>query len=223
MQACMQDGCMSNERMQPDAERAYDFVKEKIIDGSFEPSQMLSEASLATEMGISRTPMHEAFLRLEVEGFLQLYPRRGALIVPISPQEIREVYEARLLVDRHCAEKICAMSDAERADIADQLDATIAEQDTALDGADLRAYAQLDARFHQIIMDGGANSLLAGLGHQLRERQQRFTATAIGRNVARARPFVDQHRTLADALRTGDLDAYLSTLDTHLTNSRNQL
>ncbi|MDU4728454.1 GntR family transcriptional regulator [Corynebacterium kefirresidentii] len=214
---------MSNDRMQPAAERAYDFVKEKIIDGSFEPSQMLSEASLATEMGISRTPMHEAFLRLEVEGFLQLYPRRGALIVPISPQEIREVYEARLLVDRHCAEKICAMSDAERADIADQLDATIAEQDTALDGADLRAYAQLDARFHQIIMDGGANSLLAGLGHQLRERQQRFTATAIGRNVARARTFVDQHRTLADALRTGDLAAYLSTLDTHLTNSRNQL
>ena len=193
---------MSNERMQPAAERAYDFVKEKIIDGSFEPSQMLSEASLATEMGISRTPMHEAFLRLEVEGFLQLFPSRGALIVPISPQEIREVYEARLLVDRHCAEKICAMSDAERADIADQLDATITEQDTALDGADLRAYAQLDARFHQIIMDGGANSLLAGLGHQLRERQQRFTATAIGRNVARARTFVDQHRTLADALRT---------------------
>ena len=59
----MQDGCMSNERMQPAAERAYDFVKEKIIDGSFEPSQMLSEASLATEMGISRTPMHEDFLR----------------------------------------------------------------------------------------------------------------------------------------------------------------
>lgn len=219
----MQDGCMSNERMQPAAERAYDFVKDKIIDGSFEPSQMLSEASLATEMGISRTPMHEAFLRLEVEGFLQLYPRRGALIVPISPQEIREVYEARLLVDSHCAEKICAMSDAERADIADQLDATIAEQDTALDGADLHAYTHLDARFHQIIMDGGANSLLAGLGHQLRERQQRFTATAIGRNVARARTFVDQHRTLADALRTGDLDAYLSALDTHLTNSRNQL
>ena len=45
----------------------------------------------------------------------------------------------------------------------------------------------------------------------------------IDRNVARARTFVDQHRTLADALRTGDLVAYLSALDTHLTNSRNQL
>ena len=214
---------MSNERMQPAAERAYDFVKEKIIDGSFEPSQMLSEASLATEMGISRTPMHEAFLRLEVQGFLQLYPRRGALIVPISPQEIREVYEARLLVDRHCAEKICAMSDAERADIADQLDATIAEQDTALDGADLHAYTHLDARFHQIIMDGGANSLLAGLGHQLRERQQRFTATAIGRSVEKARAFVAQHAVLADALRTGDIDSYLTELHSHLNSSRKQL
>ena len=62
----MQDGCMSNERMQPAAERAYDFVKEKIIDGSFEPSQMLSEASLATEMGISRTPMHEALSLIHI-------------------------------------------------------------------------------------------------------------------------------------------------------------
>ena len=72
-------------------------------------------------------------------------------------------------------------------------------------------------------MDSAGNSLLANVGYQLRERQQRFTATAIGRNVARARAFVDQHRVLADALRTGDLDAYLSALDTHLTNSRNQL
>ncbi|MDU6086358.1 MAG: PTS transporter subunit EIIC [Klebsiella pneumoniae] len=81
--------------------------------------------------------------------------------MPISPQEIREVYEARLLVDRHCAEKICAMPDAERADIADQLDATIAEQDTALDGADLHAYTHLDARFHQIIMDSISTPLAA--------------------------------------------------------------
>ena len=209
--------------MQPAAERVYELVKERIIDGTIDSTQMLSEAALAAEVGVSRTPAHEAFLRLELEGFLQLYPKRGALVVPISPQEIREVSEARLLVDAHSAEKICELGEAERGGIAKRLQENIAAQDAALDAEDLREYTRLDAQFHQIIMDSAGNSLLANVGYQLRERQQRFTATAIGRNVARARTFVDQHRTLADALRTGDLDAYLSTLDTHLTNSRNQL
>lgn len=209
--------------MQPAAERAYHIVKERIIDGTIGQSQMLSEAALAAEIGVSRTPVHEAFLRLEVEGFLQLYPRRGALVIPISPREIREVYEARELIDSHCAETICRMADTERDLIADRLDESIAAQEAALDKEDLRAYTHLDAQFHQIIMDGGGNSVLADVGHQLRERQQRFTATAIGRNVERARMFVDQHRALADALRAGNLATYLTALSTHLSNSKDQL
>ena len=73
--------------MQPAAERVYELVKERIIDGTIDSSQMLSEAALAAEVGVSRTPAHEAFLRLELEGFLQLYPKRGALVVPISPKK----------------------------------------------------------------------------------------------------------------------------------------
>ncbi|WP_284853325.1 GntR family transcriptional regulator [Corynebacterium sp. MSK072] len=214
---------MSDTSMQPAAERVYELVKERIIDGTIDSSQMLSEAALAAEVGVSRTPAHEAFLRLELEGFLQLYPKRGALVVPISPQEIREVYEARLLVDAHSAEKICELGEEERGGIAKRLHENIAAQDAALDAEDLREYTRLDAQFHQIIMDSAGNSLLANVGHQLRERQQRFTATAIGRNVARARAFVDQHRTLADALRTANLPDYLSALRSHLKNSKDQL
>ena len=218
----MQDECMPNAST-PAAERAYEWVKRAIIEGDIAESEMLSEAVIASELGMSRTPMREAFLRLEVEGFLKLYPKRGALVVPISPREIREVYEARLLVDAHSARHICALPAAERAVIADCLDATIAEQDAALNAGDMRTYTHLDARFHQTIMDNGGNSLLAHLGHTLRERQQRFTATAIGRNVERARGFVAQHRLLAEALRHGNYSTYLTELEDHLTTSRNQL
>ncbi|MFS0216582.1 GntR family transcriptional regulator [Corynebacterium striatum] len=218
----MQDECMQNVST-PAAERAYEYVKRAIIDGDIDDSEMLSEAAIAGELGMSRTPMREAFLRLEVEGFLKLYPKRGALVVPISPREIREVYEARMLVDEHSARHICGLDDTERTVIADCLDATIEEQSAALDAEDLRTYTRLDARFHQTIMDNGGNSLLASLGHSLRERQQRFTATVIGRNVERARAFVAQHRLLADALRAGDIDTYLTELDDHLTTSRKQL
>lgn len=82
---CIQVVCMSDTSMQPAAERVYELVKERIIDGTIDSSRMLSEAALAAEVGVSRTPAHEAFLRLELEGFLQLYPKRGALVVPISP------------------------------------------------------------------------------------------------------------------------------------------
>ena len=70
----------------PAAERAYDHLKRRIIDDDIDDSEMLSEAALAAELGMSRTPVREAFLRLEVEGFLKLYPKRGALVVPISPR-----------------------------------------------------------------------------------------------------------------------------------------
>lgn len=207
----------------PAAERAYDYLKRRIIEDAVDESEMLSEAALAAELGMSRTPVREAFLRLEVEGFLKLYPKRGALVVPISPRDIREVYEARMLVDENSARHICTLSDEERGHIADVLDATIKEQHAALDADDLRAYTLLDAKFHQTIMDNGGNRLLANLGHTLRERQQRFTATAIGRSVERARGFVTQHSLLADALRTGDLETYLSELESHLNSSRKQL
>ncbi|OFR64207.1 GntR family transcriptional regulator [Corynebacterium sp. HMSC078H07] len=207
----------------PAAERAYEHLKRRIIDDEVGDSEMLSEAALASELGMSRTPVREAFLRLEVEGFLKLYPKRGALVVPISPREIREVYEARMLVDEHSARHICSLPAEERGLIADVLDATIAEQHAALDKDDLRAYARLDAKFHQTIMDNGGNRLLANLGHTLRERQQRFTATAVGRSVERARTFVAQHALLADALRAGHLDTYLTELESHLNSSRKQL
>lgn len=207
----------------PAAERAYAYLKERIIDGTVPGSTMLSEGEVAQELGCSRTPVREAFLRLEVEGFLQLYPKRGALVVPLTARDIREVYEARELVDRFSAEHICGLSDSERHVIGSVLEAIIAEQDEALAAEDLAEYTRLDAKFHQTIMDNGGNRFLSQLGHSLREQQQRFTATAVGRSPARARRFVDGHRQLTRALIDGDFEAYSRALSEHLTNSRNQL
>ncbi|WP_293768746.1 GntR family transcriptional regulator [uncultured Corynebacterium sp.] len=207
----------------PAAERAYAHVKARIISGEFPDTTMLSEGEVAEALGLSRTPIHEAFLRLEVEGFLKLYPKRGALVVPINQEDIREVYEARELVESHCAAQICAMPQRHREDVAALLEGIIVKQRAALDHHNLAGYTELDAVFHQTVMDHGGNSLLAQMGHLLRERQQRFTATAIGRNVERAYEFVDGHTQLAVALAAGDADAYATILTDHLNHSRNQL
>lgn len=207
----------------PAAERAYEHVKEQILSTHLTGGAMISEGEVAQELGMSRTPVREAFLRLEVEGFLQLFPKRGAQVVPMSTQDIREVYEARLLIDAHAAAHICNLPQPAREGLWEILDGLVAKQHAALDRGELREYTLLDAEFHQTIMDHGGNTILAHLGQGLRDRQQRFTAAAIGRNVETARRFVEGHARLAAALRDGDLKQYTDEIHTHLNQSRSQL
>ena len=81
------------------SDRAYDWTRSKILDGSFSGGSMISESDVSEPLGISRTPVREAFLRLEHDGTLKVYPKRGALIVPITAKDMRDVLEARLLVE----------------------------------------------------------------------------------------------------------------------------
>jgi DNA-binding transcriptional regulator YhcF (GntR family) len=88
------------------AERAYLFAKERILDGRYTGGELISEGDVAAGVGVSRTPVREAFLRLETEGLLRLYPKRGALVVPVSSAEVESVMETRLLVEQFAIEKV---------------------------------------------------------------------------------------------------------------------
>src|SRR4051794_14668143 len=94
----------------PAAERVYSHVKQAVLDRSFEGGSLLTEGELAEAVGVSRTPVREALLRLEAEGLLRLYPKKGALVLPVSAQEITDVVETRLLVEEHAVRR-CAGQD----------------------------------------------------------------------------------------------------------------
>ena len=87
------------------AQRAYAYVKQRLLDGRFPGGMLLSENALAQELEISRTPIRQAFGQLEAEGLVELYPRRGALVVPISASEADDVREARELIEPFCARR----------------------------------------------------------------------------------------------------------------------
>src|SRR5258707_4881136 len=99
----MQDGCMTAA-----ADRAYDWTKERLLDGTFPGGELLSEGQVADALLISRTPVREAFLRLQAESFLKLYPKRGALGVPVTLAEARALGEARLMMERSALETVAA-------------------------------------------------------------------------------------------------------------------
>mgnify|MGYP001027199435 FL=1 len=67
-------------------QRAYQTTKDQILSGVVRGGQLLSEVEVAASLGVSRTPVHEAFLRLAAEDLLELLPRRGAVVVPVPPR-----------------------------------------------------------------------------------------------------------------------------------------
>src|SRR3954471_5854579 len=126
------------------AARVYAHVKERLLDGSLPGGgppvegplldasspggPRLSETELSQQLGLSRTPVRQAFVQLEAEGLLELYPKRGALVVPVAASEIEDVFEARLLVEEHCARRAATAGGAALAQLAEE----IAEQERAI-------------------------------------------------------------------------------------------
>ena len=197
------------------AEAVYRHVKDRVLTGELEGGRMVSEGEVSTTLGVSRTPVREAFLRLEVEGWLRLFPKRGALVVPVAPHEIDEVLDARALLETHAAADVVSRPD-DLAVLVDALDAVIARQQTSHEAGDLPGYTEADAEFHRLVADAGRNSLLADFYRTLRERQQRMTADSVRGRSAAARTVVDEHRELRDHIAAGDVDAFGRALVAHL-------
>src|SRR4051812_16538780 len=109
------------------ADRAYEHVRSRLLSGDYLGGELLTEGEIATDLGISRTPVREAFLRLQAEGFLRLYPKRGALVVPVRPGEGRHAMEARLLLERHALDVVAARGP----DALRELGETLAEEPAA--------------------------------------------------------------------------------------------
>jgi DNA-binding GntR family transcriptional regulator len=193
------------------AQLAYDYVKARLLDGRFAGGTLLSENELAQRLGMSRTPVRQAFVHLEAEGLIELYPRRGGLVVPISPSEADDVLEARLLVEPHCARRAATAG----APLAAELEQAIADQKAAL-AAGGAGFVTADRRFHRAIVAAAGNPLLTRQYDSLRDRHQRIAAATVASDPGRVERFIAEHSKIAVALRRGDADAAAELMAAHL-------
>ena len=197
------------------AERAYEYVKERLLDGRLAGGTLLSENEIAQRLGVSRTPVRQAFVQLEAEQLLELYPKRGALVVPISQSEAEDILEARLLLEEHCARRAASASPGARELLAAELAEAIAEQE-ATPEAGGKGFARADRRFHRAIVAAAGNVLLVRQYDGLRDRHQRLAAAAIAEDPTRIERFIADHRELAAAVGRGDADGAAAVTRAHL-------
>ncbi|MBM9505867.1 GntR family transcriptional regulator [Actinacidiphila acididurans] len=197
----------------PAAERVYSHVKSGVLDRRYEGGTLLTEGDLADAVGVSRTPVREALLRLEAEGLLKLYPKKGALVLPVSAQEIADVVETRLLVERHAVAKVVG---AVPAGLIARLEDSLAEQRELAASGDLAAFAAADRGFHAEIVRAAGNRILAHLYDQLRDRQLRMGVATMHAEPSRVALTVAEHTEILDALRAGAAEEAESVVEQHI-------
>lgn len=197
------------------SDQVYAHVRERILDGSIRAGELITEGQFVEATGLSRTPVREAFLRLEAEGWLKLYPKRGALVVPVQPEEKEQVLEARQLIETHAMTAISAVPDA--AERLSQRLREITEQTReAMTAGDIAAFTSLDAEFHLVLVGSSGNDILSDIYRGLRDRLLRMTTRSVWHDKTRMEAIVKEHGDLAEIVARRDVGAFSAALMEHM-------
>ncbi|MCU1444421.1 GntR family transcriptional regulator [Cryobacterium sp.] len=196
-------------------ERAYVHVADAIISGDLAASALITEGDVAQTLGLSRTPVREAFLSLESAGLLRLFPKKGAVVTAIDDLETAELLQVRALLETKAVQVLGERPQRlESVDV--ELRALIQAQADAASAGDLLAYARADHRFHSRIVDESGNRVIDDIYARLGPRLERLVHRVAVRDPDNIVRLIDEHRELAGHLRAGDTAAYDAALRLHL-------
>lgn len=194
-------------------EVAYRWLKARIGQQPRHEGTFITEGEVASETGVSRTPVREALLRLEAEGLLTIMKQKGAFIPPVSDAEAEDIMDARALIEAKCVQDILLPSPG----LESTLDQILVDQQRALEDPGL--FIEHDREFHRSLVRAAGNDVLLGFHESLRDRLVRIGLRAVAASPDRARRVIDEHRSIADALRAGDTDAANAALLAHLNST----
>lgn len=206
---------MSPSASPPAADRAYAHVKARVLDHTYPAGELLTEGEVAAQVGVSRTPVREALLRLEAEGLLRLYPKRGALVVPVSAREADEVIEARRVIEEWAAPRALAAGDP----LVRRLEELVEEMRRQCRLEDMAGFVATDRAFHEAVVEAGGNSILTRLYASLRDRQLCMSSAAIRVSPQRMAAALVDHEGLLAALRDGDAEVFLTRTVAHVASA----
>lgn len=176
-------------------ERIVEFVKDSVIKGRLKPGERVPEHEIAESLGISRTPIREAFRQLESERFITVIPRKGAIVSPITPKDVEDFYSIKSLLEGYAAREACAKfteKEIKRLKSLNQQMTRCAEDN------DVKGFFRLDNLFHETFLKSCGNDRLCTLAHQIVQQFERFRVTALslpGRMLAS----VKQHEEIISA------------------------
>lgn len=136
---------------------AYSMIKELILNNSLKPGSKIKQEEMAQQLGISRAPLRLALTRLETEGLVITYPRRGFFVKNITKEELREVLEIRTFIEIIGIELLI---DNFNEDIKSRLLQFLKEFENAYNSKNEKKYFEIDRRFHHYLIEATNNKAL---------------------------------------------------------------
>jgi DNA-binding GntR family transcriptional regulator len=170
-------------------------ITERVITGEFQPEEKLSEARVAEIVGVSRSPVREAFHRLAREGMLIIQPRKGTIVAPITAGEAVDFYDCRILFEVECTRLAAPHSSAALGLLQNRL----GDMQQAMRERQLLEYLEHVAAFHETVQDCCPNRELVAIIQSMWRRAMRFRSVAIRYEDRLDRSFA-QHAALLEAL-----------------------
>jgi DNA-binding GntR family transcriptional regulator len=195
---------------------AYEAIKLRIITCAYRPGEYLNEAQVSGAIGIGRTPVHQAIERLMLEGMVEVIPRKGVIVRPLSLREVLEIIDVRIVNESYGAR--LAARHADDGEIA-AMDAMLVRADAAVGRRDVEQLMLVDRDFHFALARAARNEVLSAILHRLHERSLRFWFISLD-PPEHHRGVQAEHADLLAAIRAHDEDAAERTVRAHIESFR---
>ena len=193
-------------------QQVYETLRERVLRREPGPGAKLSLHELATELGVSRSPVHHALTRLVSEGLLSVKARRGYYMTPVTESTIGDGYDVRLALELHAAERSVGSADPRKLErfrtLMEESEAAISQED----------WDAANAAFHEFQIDLAANKMLS---HTYRELSVNLMMQVIrGGRLEGGEYLAREHRAIVDAFDAGDLPKAQQAIRTHIESGK---
>ncbi|MDQ2140220.1 GntR family transcriptional regulator [Alcaligenaceae bacterium B3P038] len=193
--------------------RAYHYIRDQVLPDPAAQGTFITEEEVAERVGgISRTPVREAFLLLGAEGLLQLVPRHGAFISPVTRQDIEEVLELRAVIEAQAVHRVIAQGTTP----LNAMKEALAHQTRVAGIGSEREFNEWDTEFHLSLVRATGNSLMTKIYADLRTRMIRIGVLSLLATRDRQQQVIAEHQRIVDALASGDTEAAMAAVNIHI-------
>ena len=199
------------------SKKVYHILKARIIKGDLAQGGKLFEAKIAEQLGVSRTPVREAIKGLAAEGLVKMNPNQGVVVINISIEDLQEVLQIRRVLEglaaSIAAEKIHSEEITKLEEIIKKMSTNISKPKP-----DVAAYSELNAEFHNLILNACGNRRLMKICNNLSSSDHRFRIRSLRNNPGRLKYSLKEHQEIFEALKRKDADQAEKLSRIHIDN-----
>jgi DNA-binding GntR family transcriptional regulator len=197
-------------------EQAYSAIKRLIITCELRPGEILSEPGLSTQLAIGRTPIRQAIDRLMGDGLVEVMPRKGTIVKPVSLDEIFNIIDVRILNETFCVRVAASQAGP---DVLTQLRRNLDGMREAAGNRAIETMSELDQQFHSLIAGSTRNSVMSDLLRNLHERSARMWFISLSTNEQHLRVY-DEHAAIVEGIARQDPDLAECAMRAHIESFR---